>query len=560
MLQTLHIQNFALIEELHASFGEGVTIFTGETGAGKSILLDAIGMLAGKRASAEFVRQGAEAFLVEGAFFFENDPALTEVLDQNHITCEEGQLVISRQFHRNGRGSILVNGTLVPTNTVRKIGAFLLDIHGQYDNKLIFDAAYHATLLDNLTPPLQEARRTYQERYRQWRHLRSDVEKMKKDDSEKARLMSVLHFQIAEISDARLKEGEDDDLEDKINRLSHAEKIKDSLRHMVYLLDGTDRHPGIVEQLSQLRTDLERSSSYDEAFREQGSKAETLSYEIEDIRDTLSQYADEFNFDENELDALQGRLATIEKLKRKYGYSIVKIQEFLQQAREEWNRLDQSESVLVEMEADLAQLEIALRQSSDQLMGLRKEADALFRRQMKETMARLGMTNSRIGFHIEPMTAVNREGADSIELYFTANKGENPQPLAKIASGGEVSRIALALKTCSHEAVSGKTIIFDEIDVGISGQTGLQVAAHIRKLREAAQVFCITHLPQTAAIADQHDFLYKAESDGRTVTQLRQLSPQEHIREIARMFAGDHPSEESVETARQLIRQVHQDC
>jgi DNA repair protein RecN (Recombination protein N) len=557
MLQTLHIQNFALIEDLHISFAEGVTIFTGETGAGKSILLDAIGMLAGKRASAEFVRQGANAFLVEGAFFFDEDPELVRLLMDNHIECDDSQLVISRQFQCNGRGSILINGTLVPTAVARQIGLRLLDIHGQFDSRLIFDPAYHIRILDNLNGELQQARQDYDGCYGQWKHARDEARAMSRDEQEKERLLSVLEFQIKEIEDAHLHDGEDDALTEKINRLSHAEKLKDSLRQMLYLANGSESQQGLSDGMERLGQELSRSSAYDEFFQALATRAETLSYELEDIRDAIEGYAESFQFDEGELDAMQARLAAIEKLKRKYGFSIEKIKETLDQAKREFDRLSQSESILAELTAKVGALEQELHQKAASLMALRRQADQVFRAAMAASLNHLGMPDARIGFALKDMTQINGTGADLVELYFSANKGEDLKPLAKIASGGEISRIALALKTCSRDAVPHKTVIFDEIDVGISGQTGLAVAEHIRKLRHESQVFCITHLPQTAAIADQHYLLYKTESGGRTTSQVRKLSEGEHVLEIARMFSGDHTSKASIEAAKQIIAKVH---
>ena len=257
MLQSLHIHNFALIEDLHLTFGDGVTIFTGETGAGKSILLDAIGMLAGKRASASFVRHGTDSFLVEGAFFFSPLPeGLEQLLTDNHIEVDEGQLIISRQFQRSGRGTILVNGTLVPTTVLRRLGAYLLDIHGQFDNSLIFNSSYHVAILDGLTADVRQARQDYDELYRQWHQTEGEIKALRHDESEKARMLSILAFQIKEIEGAALKEGEDDELEQKINKASHAEHIKDNLKEAMFALEGGERQPGVIEQIETIHRSL----------------------------------------------------------------------------------------------------------------------------------------------------------------------------------------------------------------------------------------------------------------------------------------------------------------
>lgn len=557
MLQSLHIHNFALIEDLHLTFGEGVTIFTGETGAGKSILLDAIGMLAGKRASAAFVRQGTDSFLVEGAFFFTALPApLQELLQENHIECEESQLVISRQFYRSGRGTTLVNGTIVPLTVLRHIGEYLLDIHGQFDNRLIFDPAYHVQILDHLTPQLQKARVDYDALYDAWHALGIQVKKLQRDESEKARLLSILEFQIKEIEGAQLRVGEDDELERQVRMSSHAEHIKNNLKDSLFSLEGGERQKGILEQVETVHRNLEKASAYDETFKAMSAKVEALTYELEDIHDGLLRYADSFDFDEKALDAMQSRLAVIDKLKRKYGLTIADILAFLEKAKADFSRLDQSETVLASLQTEMKQKEKALRQQADVLFALRSKANQTFRHAMEAALAELGMPNASITFYMEPMQRIEPDGAAAIELYFSANVGEDKKPLAKIASGGEISRIALALKTSSRNISTGQTMIFDEIDVGISGQTGLQVADHIRRLRRYGQVFCITHLPQTASIADHHYFIYKKECSGRTVSQVRTLSAEEHIQEIARMFAGNDTTQASLEAARQLVSQV----
>lgn len=557
MLQSLHIHNFALIEDLHLTFGEGVTIFTGETGAGKSILLDAIGMLAGKRASASFVRQSTESFLVEGAFFFAAIPEpLQQLLLENHIAFEDTQLVISRQFYRSGRGTTLVNGTIVPMTVLRRIGEYLLDIHGQFDNRIIFDPVYHVQILDNLTPELQRARSVYDLLYESWHTLGMQVKKLQCDESEKARLLGILEFQIKEIEGAQLRVGEDEELEQKVRTSSHAEHIKNNLKDSLFCLEGSERQKGVLEQVEIIHRNLEKASAYDTAFQGMAAKIEALTYELEDVHDGLVRYADAFDFDEKALDTMQARLAVIDKLKRKYGITITEILAFLEKAKSDYNRLDQSENILASLQKDMQKKESELRKQAAVLFALRSKANQAFGHAMEDALAKLGMPNTSITFHIEPMQRIEPNGAAAIELYFSANLGEEQKPLAKIASGGEISRIALALKTSSRTISLGKTMIFDEIDVGISGQIGMQVADHIRKLRHYGQVFCITHLPQTASIADHHYFIYKKECNGRTISQVRLLSGEEHIQEIARMFAGNDMTQASLETARQLVSQV----
>lgn len=557
MLQSLHIKNFALIEELHLDFSVGVTVFTGETGAGKSILLDAIGMLAGKRASASFVRNGAEAFLVEGAFFLpDDDERIRSFLGELHIEAEEGELVISRCFYRSGRGSVLVNGTIVPLAVVRRLGLLLLDIHGQYDSRLIFDKTRHVRLLDGFTAETRRIRKEYDGLYKEWRALCDEAAVLERDEGEKARLLGILDFQISEIEEARLKDGEDEELEEKIHRASHAEHITKGLREALFALEGGERQQGMLDAVSLVQRNLEKNAAYDEVFSPLAAKAESISYELESIHDELVTYADSMDFDEAALDKMQSRLAAIEKLKRKYGFTVADIRAFEAKAREDRERLSDSENRMADLQKQISLKEAQLSRAGDKLFQARLEGADLFKEKTEAVLQHLGLEKSRISFRIEPMDKITAAGASSVDLYFSANSGEAEKPLAEVASGGEVSRIALALKSVFHEKGQEKTVIFDEIDVGISGQTGLQVASHIGRLGVAGQVFCITHLPQTAAIGDNHFFLYKEETNGRTVTKARVLHKADHVAEIARMFSGNDVTDTSLQAAEELIYKV----
>lgn len=560
MLQSLHIENFALIEELYLTFTDGVTVFTGETGAGKSILLDAIGMLAGKRASASFVRTGAEAFLVEGAFFLPvHNEKLKAFLEAHHIEAEDGEIVVSRRFWRNGRGTSLVNGAVVPQAVVRRLGLFLLDIHGQYDSRLIFDKAYHVRLLDNFTARSRACRLRYTALYNEWKTLREEAAALEKDEGDKAHLLDVLDFQIKEIEEAKLKDGEDEALEEHIRRASHAEHITDGLKTALFILEGGERRAGMVDGIGEIRRSLLKNAAYDDTFSALAEKAETLSYELEELRDELLTYADGMDFDAAALDRMQSRLAAIEKLKRKYGFTVADILRFLAEARAERDKLSDSGKTAAALKKQIARKETELRDSAAELFRARCEGAARFREETEAALHRLGLEKSRISFCIEPMTDITPVGAASAELYFSANRGEAERPLAEVASGGEVSRIALALKTIFREGGTDRTVIFDEIDVGVSGQTGLQVAAHIGKLGRTGQVFCITHLPQTAAIADSHFSLRKEERDGRTVTAVHELDKTAHVAEIARMFSGNDTTEAGLRAAAELIKKVKSD-
>lgn len=557
MLQSLHIENFALIEDIYLSFTDGVTVFTGETGAGKSILLDAIGMLAGKRASASFVRSGAEAFLVEGAFFLPSgNEGLVAFLEEQHIDTSDGEIIISRRFYRNGRGSVLVNGTLVPLATVRKLGLYLVDIHGQYDSRLIFDTAYHVRLLDSFTEGTRRCRTAYDKTYKTWKNLCRERDDLEHDESEKMRLLGILDFQIQEIEEAKLTKGEDEKLEADIRMASHAEHITEGLQTAMAAMDGSERRQGMTDGIAEIRRSLLKNASYDPRFEAMAAKAEALSYELEELRDEISSYADGMSFDGPALDRMQSRLATIEKLKRKYGFSVEDILAFAEKAKADREKLSDSENALADLNKQISSCEKQLRQEGDDLFQARLEAADLFKEKTEDILHRLGLENSRISFRIEPMEAISLSGAASVELWFSANRGETEQPLAEVASGGEVSRIALALKSIFREKYTDRTVVFDEIDVGISGETGLQVAAQMGRLGRMGQVFCITHLPQTAAIADSHYFLYKEEKEGRTVTQVRNLDKEAHVKDIARIFSGDDTSEAGMQAAEEIIRKV----
>lgn len=557
MLQTLHIQNFALIKELNMDFRDGITIFTGETGAGKSILMGAVGMLAGNRAAMENIRQGMEYFLVEGSFYHLAQPALTALLEaQNIADTKDGQLVISRKFNRNGRGNIVVNGTITTIGVLKQIAAFLLDIHGQYDNYLIFDKAFHRELLDQADEELKQQYEQYRGYYRRWHRLYGEWQELVKGEQEKERKLDILQYQIQEIGDAHLQPEEDDALENKLNRLSHAEKITEGLRTINELLnESSEQKNGAIPLLQILTKEIAQLISYEKQLEPVSKQIETVLYELEDIDDAVQQYTDALSFDEDELAICENRYAQIRQLKKKYGLTINEILQFQEDADTQLAELTQSEERISILQIEVMKLEEDLRLRATALCATRSAINEQVCTNLMSALQDMGIANPRITFRIEPMTELNEYGTAGIELYFSANRGEDLQPLAKIGSGGEISRIALALKATLAIPLH-KTMIFDEIDVGISGEVGIQVARKIQQLSTYSQIFCITHLPQTASIADHHYLLYKTEGDGRTVTQIKRLSAEEHIAAIAKMIAGDHISTDSLEIARQLVRQL----
>lgn len=550
MLTQMGIRNFALIEHMNLQFHKGITIFTGETGAGKSILMDAFSILLGERASNEFIRHGKDAFVIEGVFDITDDSKLQALLESKNIVVEDNQLILSRSFNRQGKSTILANDQAIPLKALREIGEQLADIHGQYNNQLLLNPDIHHEYLDLYTAESKTAYYTYRDAYNAYREAKRKLDSLAEAEAERARELDMLRFQIDEIEEARLTPGEDVAISAELKRLDSFEHV-DKVLGACYDAFYTQRNP-ILDTVNTIKTEVHDLLRYDEGIKDISELVDSAYFQLEEAAQSLDRYRDSISYDEERYMYCQERDSLIYGLKRKYGESIEAVLAYEEKAQARLEALEKETYAQADIEADVKAKEEAAIQALQRLRVIRETNRRIIADALQQRLQSLGMAKARIGFAIEEADGLTPLGAKHIELLFTANTGEKPLPLHKVASGGELSRIALAFSAVFNQE-SQKTLVFDEIDVGISGDVALQVAAQIQQLSTSTQVFCITHLPQTASIAQHHYHLAKHEEAGRTISTIRQLSEEEHIRQIAGMMSGNSFSHTAVETAKELI-------
>ena len=550
MLTQMSIRNFALIEQMNISFNDGITIFTGETGAGKSILMDAFSILLGERASSEFIRHGKDSFVIDGIFDIANHQSIQDLLESKNIMIEEGQLILSRSFNRNGKSSILANDQPIPLKALKEIGQYLADIHGQYSNQCLLDADTHHEYLDTFNKEGKEAYKAYTDAYKIYKQAKQDVDHLQENMSERARELDMLRYQIDEIEDAGLSVGEDVTIAEELKRLDSFEHI-DNVLGSCYDAFYNGRQP-LLDTINSIKVEVNDLVKYDGELKEVSEMVDSAYFQLEEAAQSLDRYRDTISYDEERYKYCQDRDTTIYGLKKKYGETVEDILAYEEKAQ---SRLEELESLVFaqdELETRLEEAKKAAEKALTVLHEVRlKNAKAIATALHQELMD-LGMPKGDIQFHIEEGTELSSLGAKSIEMLFSANKGEQLLPLHKVASGGELARIALAFKSV-FRSDAFKTMVFDEIDVGISGDIALKVAEKILNLSRTNQVFCITHLPQTASIAKQHYHLSKIEQDDRTISTLVVLNEEERVTQIASMMSGKEMSATALAAAKELI-------
>jgi len=545
------IRNFALIEEMNLQFHRGITIFTGETGAGKSILMDAFSILLGERANSEFIRHGKDSFVVNGTFDLTGDEDLITLLaSKNIIVDEDNLLILSRSFNKQGRTTILANDQPIPLKALKEIGKKLADIHGQYSNQQLLDETLHYQYLDYYNDESIQAFEEYQAAFSAYKTAEKELRDLTNLSAEHARELDMLKFQIDEIEMANLVINEDKSLAEELQRLDNYEHINKVVT-AAYDAFYEERSP-LLDAVNTIKTEIKDLIRYDESLKEISELLDSAYFQLDEAAHALGNYSDSISYDEERYVYCQQRDSLIYNLKKKYGDTIEAILAYEEKAQlrlEELENLSYEEDTLKERVT--VTKDVALK-AYETLTTIRtansKQISELLQKQLQE----LGMPKAQLVFEIKQSDTLNALGANKIELLFSANAGEELQGLHKIASGGEISRIALAFKSIFNNDHK-KTLVFDEIDVGISGDIALKVAKQIQGLGQAGQVFCITHLPQTASVAQYHYHLEKFEKEGRTISTLRELSEEEHIKQIARMMSGDSFSDTAIATANDMI-------
>ena len=554
MLTQMSIRNFALIEQMNISFKDGITIFTGETGAGKSILMDAFSILLGERASSEFIRHGKDSFVIDGIFDIANHQSLLDVLESKNIIVEDDQLILSRSFNTSGKSMILANDQPIPLKALKEIGQLLADIHGQYSNQKLLNPDSHHEYLDSYNEVGLKAYQEYKEAYKEYKAAKQALDNLSEHMAERARELDMLRFQIDDIEEAGLQPGEDEAIAEELKRLDsfdHIDKVLGSCYDAFY----SGRHP-LLDTVNAIKVEVNDLVKYDDEVKEISELVNSAYYQLEEAAQSLDRYRDSISYDEERYAYCQDRDSTIYGLKKKYGDTVQDILNYEDKAQQ---RLEELESEVCEqgqLEELLAEKESIAKKALTKLTTVRQENAIIIAKQLHTELADLGMEKGDIRFYIDSSEDLLPLGAKSIELLFSANKGEQLLPLHKVASGGELARIALAFKSV-FRTDNHKTLVFDEIDVGISGDIALKVAEKILTLSKTNQVFCITHLPQTASIAKQHYHLTKQEHEGRTISTLSQLNDEERLSQIASMMSGKGMSNTALAAAKELIDHFH---
>ena len=547
MLRLLHIENIAVIECADISFDAGFNILTGETGAGKSIVIDAISAILGERAYRDMIRTGTQKAVVQAVF---SDVPRLDWFDEQGVPYES-ETVIQREICLDGKNICRVNGSLVTVSILRKLGIQLINIHGQHDSASLFDEENHLLFLDDFAGN-EALRLDYGEKYQTVHTLRREIDRMTMDESEKLRRMETLRYQIGEIGKANLRAGEDEELEDRRKLLQNAEKLADGMDEAVECIYGGEETDGAAALLSQAERALGKLSRYTDSFEKLHAQVADLMYQVQDAAEEVRSARDGLAYSADELEQIESRLDTIHKLRRKYGVTCADILEYQQKAQQELDEIQFADDHLEHLKGKLQKAEKAAWEAANALRANRKEvAQRLSERTLTE-LAQLDMP--RVQFScVFAETELSANGADSVAFYMSANAGEAPKPLSKVASGGELARIMLAMKNVLAEKERVATLIFDEVDTGVSGRAAQRVAEKLKSVARHKQVLCVTHLPQLAALADTHLLISKQERQGRTYTTVTPLDFEGRKRELARIIGGANITETTLKSAEEML-------
>ena len=556
MLKTLTVWNFALLEHVQVEFGSGLNILTGETGAGKSILIDSLGAILGHRISADSIRTGCDWLRVEAVFSLDDESlGLHELLNQQAIDDSEGLLIITRQVTRGGRSMVLVNGCHVTLAVLKQIGSFLVDIHGQNENLSLLKEESQFQLLNSYDPDLLEAIAAYRLVYDKWREKQKDYTEKEQASREYAQRLDMLRWQDKEISEAKLQENEDEVLESEIRKLSHAEKIAGFVEDSYNLLDnGNKGGVGVLVALSQVKKNLEDMTTYDDSLANALKIVEEAYISLQEAAYEVRDYGESMEFSPEKLDKLQQRMDVIYRLRKKYGATIADVLAHQQKVQQELAAIENYDDDMAAMAKEIEALNGRLKIKAAELTRLRKRAALELSRSICEQLQALGMPKAVFRIDVTPADKYLPTGNDNVAMFFSANPGEQEKLLQKVASGGELSRIALAIKTVAASRDSSvPSMVFDEIDTGIGGRTAQMVAERIALVAAYKQVLCITHLPQIACMADIHLYIAKESAGENTITKIRPLTERERISEIARMASGADITTASLDNAKEMV-------
>ncbi len=550
MLSSLKIENVAVIEQAEILFDHGLNILTGETGAGKSIVIDSINAILGERTSKDIVRKGAEKARVTA--FFENIPySLVSTLEQYDVDCEDNSLLITRIVSADGRGNCKVNGSPVTVSMLKDIGRNLITICGQHDSQYLLLKEHHLSFIDAMADS-EELLNDYKDTYVELKRVNKQLRKLLQNEDDKERRLEFLRFQIDEINNANLKVGEKEELQKEKKKFLAKEKIMAALSNANSLLHGDEMSQGITSALYSLAACLDEVSQYDSKFSEYIEVLNSAVYTLEECGSEINSALNEDDNSYYDIDSIEQRLDLLYRLSKKYGNTEEDMLAYLQKITEEYESIVMSDELSEKLLSEITVLEDELFKRGCYLSDCRKNAALEFEEKVRNELLYLDMPNAQFVVDFKDVNAME-SGMDEVEFLFSANSGQEPKPLQKIASGGELSRVMLAIRCVLSSSDSLPTMIFDEIDTGVSGRAAHKIAYKMHELSQEKQVLCVTHLAQIAAYADNHLYIEKSTVGNATYTEVSSLSDNERIEEIARIIGGDVITQTTLSSAKELI-------
>ncbi|PYP89948.1 MAG: DNA repair protein RecN [Blastocatellia bacterium AA13] len=558
MLSLLSITNFALIEELRVEFDRGLNLLTGETGSGKSIIVDALGVLIGGRSNSDMIKAGESKSTIEGLFFFDPSPDLDEVLSRAGIEREGPELIVRREISTEGRNKTFINNQLATQGLLRELRPFLVDIHGQGDQQTLFDPVTHGNLLD-AHAELESQREKVALLYKRWDVIKRDLEEVRREESERFQLLDLLKFQTAELERAGLEAGEEERLEEERRRLTNIEKLSTLCSEAFALSYEAD--DSAMARVGQAARRIEELAQYESSFKSYAESLDSARAVLEDLAYSLREFSGSLELSPSRLAEVEDRLAELSRLKRKYGGTIPAALEHLAGSQERLAQIERSDERERRLAAELEAARGEYFEAATELHQYRVRAAKKFEREVEKSLGEVAMENARFRINIELRGEASSDadyftsrGIDHIEFFFSANPGEPVKPLAKVASGGEASRLMLVLKTVANATAFPRTIVFDEVDSGIGGRVSEAVGAKLKRLSDSNQVLCVTHQAQIARFADSHLLVRKEATRGRTEVSVENLDRKSRVEEIARMLTGADITEVARKHAREMLK------
>ena len=551
MLIQLNIKQFGIIESATIELKNGLTVLSGETGAGKSMILAAISQLSGQRTSTSYIRYGEEKASVEGVFDFPKNKEVINIFKDLDLDLEDEVIIIRRDIYSSGKSVCRINGTIVNLSTLEKVAVYLLDMHEQHDNQILLVEKNHLNLIDSFNKEeIKKVRTEYKEKYKEYKVVTEKIENLKQQESDILQKVDFLKFQYQELTQMKLKKDEDISLEKDIDYLENFEKVN-TLAYSI--TDGIDGEYGILSKLAEIKSNLGELSRYNSNFEEKYEEITNLYYILDDLKYEVSSYTDDIEYDEEKLDCLIFRMDKIKNLEKKYSRSLNDLIIFREEIKEELEELENYEEnydkYIVEQKNILAEL----KSLGDKLTTIRKKTAQKLESLIQEELKFLYMDKSTIKVDFKDKEYAS-DGKDDVRILISANLGEPLKSLSKVASGGELSRVMLALKIIFSRSIEATSIIFDEIDTGVSGRVSQRMAEKMYQLGVGSQVLCISHLPQTTALADTNLLISKEVIDKRTLTSIKELDRQQKIEEVARMISGDKMTRLSEEHAIEMLK------